>query len=212
MSGSQEAKREELEMDEANKEFRFFCKFRDPARKIETQTVRRLLKPFEWTFDDYDLLSDEEKRWAMCKPLPVRGFKWMSQGEIGDWRASERNIPCILEKHGDNAKLLFTDTDSLMYEMETEDFYKDIAADVDEKFDTSNFPKDHVSKIPTGCNKKVVGMMKVEAGGKIIEELVGLRAKLYSYKILEGKEEKCKGIKKTDKEEYNSGRLQKVLI
>ena len=49
-------------MDETDKEFRFFCKFRDPARKIKTQTVRRLLKPFEWTLDDYDLLSDEEKR------------------------------------------------------------------------------------------------------------------------------------------------------
>ncbi|PFX14367.1 hypothetical protein AWC38_SpisGene21476 [Stylophora pistillata] len=104
----------------------------------------------------------------------------------------------IKKKYEDKAKLLFTDTDSLMYEIETEDFYKDIAADVEEKFDTSNFPKDHISKIPTGCNKKVVGMMKDEAGGKIIEEFVGLRAKLYSYKILEGKEEKkCKGIKKT---------------
>ncbi|PFX15103.1 hypothetical protein AWC38_SpisGene20694 [Stylophora pistillata] len=85
-----------------------------------------------------------------------------------------------------------------MYEIETEDFYKDTAADVEEKFDTSNFPKDHISKIPPGCNKKVVGMMKDEAGGKIIEEFAGLRAVLYSYKILEGKEEKkCKGIKKT---------------
>ncbi|PFX14366.1 hypothetical protein AWC38_SpisGene21477 [Stylophora pistillata] len=57
-----EAKREELGMDEADKEFRFFFKFRDPTRKIKTQTVRRLLKPFEWTLDDYDLLSEEEKR------------------------------------------------------------------------------------------------------------------------------------------------------
>ncbi|XP_022784290.1 uncharacterized protein LOC111324887 [Stylophora pistillata] len=104
----------------------------------------------------------------------------------------------IKKKYGDKAKLLFTDNDNLMYEIETEDFYKDIAADVEEKFDTSNFPKDHISKIPTGCNKKVVGMMKDQAGGKIIEEFVGLRAELYSLKILEGKEEKkCKGIKKT---------------
>ncbi|PFX14418.1 hypothetical protein AWC38_SpisGene21422 [Stylophora pistillata] len=102
------------------------------------------------------------------------------------------------KKYGDKAKLFFTVTDSLMYEIETEDFYKDIAADVEETFDTCNFPKDHNSKIPTGCNKIVLGMIKDEAGGKIIEESVGLRAKLYSYKILEGKEEKkCKGIKKT---------------
>ena len=103
----------------------------------------------------------------------------------------------ILPKYGKNQKLLFTDTDSLCYEIETEDFYKDISGDVEKGFDTSNFPKDHPSGIQ-GKNKKVPGMMKDEAGGRIIEEFVGLRAKLYSYKMFEGKEEKkCKGIKKS---------------
>ena len=96
-----------------------------------------------------------------------------------------------------NQKLLFTDTDSLCYEIETEDFYEDISNDVEKGFDTSNFPKDHPSGIQ-GKNKKVPGMMKDEAGGKIIEGFIGLRAKLYSYKMFEGKEEKkCKGIKKS---------------
>ena len=100
-------------------------------------------------------------------------------------------------KYGADAKLLFTDTDSLAYEVKTEDFYKDISGDVVSKFDTSNFPKDHPSGIETGHNKKVVGMFKDEAGGEIIEEFVGLRAKLYSYKMLRGEEEKkCKGVKK----------------
>ena len=96
----------------------------------------------------------------------------------------------ILPKYGKNQKLLFTDTDSLCYEIETEDFYKDISGDVEDNFDTSNFPKDHPSGIPVGKNKKVPGMMKDEAGGRIIEEFVGLRAKLYSYRVFEGKEEK----------------------
>ena len=104
----------------------------------------------------------------------------------------------ILPKYGKNQKLLFTDTDSLCYEIETEDFYKDISGDVEKGFDTSNFPKDHPSGIPVGKNKKVPGMMKDEAGGRIIEEFVGLRAKLYSYKMFKGKKEKkCKGIKKS---------------
>ena len=104
----------------------------------------------------------------------------------------------ILPKYGKNQKLLFTDTDSLCYEIETKDFYKDISGDVEKGFDTSNFPKDHPSGIPVGKNKKVPGMMKDEAGGRIIEEFIGLRAKLYSYKMFEGKEEKkCKGIKKS---------------
>ena len=96
----------------------------------------------------------------------------------------------ILAKYEKNQKLLFTDTDSLCYEIETEDFYKDISNDVEKGFDTSNFPKDHLSEIPVGKNKKVPGMMKDEAGGKIIEGFIGLRAKLYSYKMFEGKEEK----------------------
>ena len=100
-------------------------------------------------------------------------------------------------KYGERAKLLFTDTDSLAYEVQTEDFYKDISGDVAAKFDTSNFPKDHPSGIEAEHNKKVVGMFKDEAGGRIIEGFVGLRAKLYCYKMLEGAEEKkCKGVKK----------------
>ena len=103
----------------------------------------------------------------------------------------------IKEKYGDKAKLLFTDTDSLMYEIETEDFFKDISGDVKDRFDTSDYPENHLSGIPTGINKKVLGMFKDEAGGKIIKEFVGLRAKLYSYKMDEGEEsKKCKGVKR----------------
>ena len=83
----------------------------------------------------------------------------------------------IKPKYGDKAKLLFTDTDSLMYEIETEGFYKDISPDVRTMFDTSNYPKVHKSGIETGVNKKVIGLMKDEVGGKIITKFVGVRAK-----------------------------------
>ena len=103
----------------------------------------------------------------------------------------------IKPKYGDKAKLLFTDTDSLMYEIETEDFYKDISGDVKNRFDTSDYPENHPSGIPTGINKKVLGMMKDEAAGKIIKEFLGLRAKLYSFIMDDGVEnKKCKGVKK----------------
>ena len=103
----------------------------------------------------------------------------------------------IKPKYGDKAKLLFTDTDSFMYEVETEDFYKDISEDVKDRFDTSDYPENHPSGIPTGINKKVLGMFKDEAAGKIIKEFVGLRAKLYSFIMEDGKENKrCKGVKK----------------
>ena len=101
----------------------------------------------------------------------------------------------IKPKYDNKAKLLFTDTDSLVYEIEIEDFYKDIAPDVVVMFDIGNYPKKHKSGIPTGKNKKVIGMFKDECGGNQIEEFVGLTAKLYSYKMNEKEEKKCKGVK-----------------
>ena len=85
------------------------------------------------------------------------------------------NFHCnyIVKKYGDKLKLLFTDTDSLGYEIKTEDFYQDVSSDVAEKFDTSNYAKDHPSGIKTGCNKKVIGMMKDECGGNRYQNLLG---------------------------------------
>ena len=104
----------------------------------------------------------------------------------------------IQKKYTHNrAKLLFTDTDSLMYEIETDDFYKDISKDVRAKFDTSDYPPDHESGILTGANKKVIGMFKDEVAGRQITHFVGLRPKLYSFKVEDEKvNKKCKGIKK----------------
>ena len=95
------------------------------------------------------------------------------------------------------AKLLFTDTDSLMYELNTDDFYDDIRNDIREKFDTSDYPQDHKSGILTGVNKKVIGMFKDEVAGKQITKFVGLKPKLYSFKVEDSNiSKKCKGIKK----------------
>ena len=76
--------------------------------------------------------------------------------------------------------------------------YKDISSDIKSKFDTSDYPPNHESGILTGVNKKVIGMFKDEVAGKQITHFVGLRPKLYSFKIEEDKEvRKCKGIKKS---------------
>ena len=119
----------------------------------------------------------------------------------------------IKQKYGDKAKLLFTDTDSLMYEIQMEDFYKDISADVEHRFNTSDYPPNHPSGIPSGFSKKVPGMFKDEVGGKVIDEFAGLRAKLYSYKMLEGEEDKkCKGVKKSViKKRINHNHYKKCL-
>ena len=73
----------------------------------------------------------------------------------------------------------------------------DICPDVRDKFDTSDYPSNHESGILTGANKKVIGMFKDEVAGKQITHFVGLRPKIYSFKIEEDREvKKCKGVKK----------------
>ena len=103
----------------------------------------------------------------------------------------------IKNKYGDKAELLFTDTDSLMYLIQTDDFYHDINKYVKKKFDTSDYPENHPSGIKTGVNKKVIGKFKDEAAGKQITHFVGLRPKLYTFKVEEkGETRKAKGVKK----------------
>ena len=87
------------------------------------------------------------------------------------------------------------DTDSFLMNIKTDNFYKDIANDVEKRFDTSNYEVNR--PLPTGKNKKVIGLMKDELGGKIITEFVTLRPKTYSYLTDDGKEDKkAKGTKK----------------
>ena len=98
----------------------------------------------------------------------------------------------IKKKYGPKANLLMTDTDSLMYEIHTEDFFEVIREGIKEKFDTSNFENSKLARL----NKKVPGMFKDEAGGKIISEFVGLRAKSYAFDMDGDDFKKCKGVKK----------------
>ena len=103
----------------------------------------------------------------------------------------------IKKKYKHRAELMFTDTDSLLYQIHTDDFYKDISYDIKTKFDTSDYPPNHPSGILTGVNKKVIGMFKDEVAGRQITHFVGLRPKLYSFKVEDGSlTKKFKGIKK----------------
>ena len=84
-----------------------------------------------------------------------------------------------------NAELLFTDTDSLTYAIISEDVYEEFFKWKD-LFDFSNYSKD--SKFFDSTNKKVIGKMKDEFGGVIVDEFVGLKSKMYSIIKIDGKE------------------------
>ena len=99
----------------------------------------------------------------------------------------------VKSTYGEKAQLLFTDTDSLCYEIETHDLYQDMFKHA-QLFDTSNFDKRHFLYSKTNC--KDLGKMKDECGGQPIEEFVGLRPKMYSL-LYGGLEKKtAKGVKK----------------
>ena len=98
-------------------------------------------------------------------------------------------------KYGDNVKFCYMDTDSFIMHIKTEDLYEDIANDVEERFDTSNYECDR--PLPRGKSKKVIGLMEDELGGKIMTEFVTLRPKTYSYLMDDESEaKKAKGTKK----------------
>ena len=101
--------------------------------------------------------------------------------------------------YGTSAKLLMTDTDSLMYQVYTADIYQDMKEHA-QLFDTSDYPKEHPCY--SVANKKVIGKMKDEANSFLISEFVGLRAKMYSFVLDDPskdkfkKHQKAKGIKR----------------
>ena len=98
------------------------------------------------------------------------------------------------QKYPKGLTLCYMDTDSLSYDIETDDFYKDIAEDVKDRFDTSGYNPNR--PLPVGLNKKVIGLMKDELGGEIMSEFIALRPKMYAYKTGSAESKKCKGIKK----------------
>jgi hypothetical protein len=97
-------------------------------------------------------------------------------------------------RYDDKVKLLFTDTDSLCYEVQTDDVYDDMMEMRDEYLDTSEYPSDH--PLFSTKNAKVIGKFKDECGGKAPLHFVGLRPKMYSLLQADGTEKlTVKGIK-----------------
>jgi len=112
----------------------------------------------------------------------------------------------IKPKYGDKAKLLFTDTDSLTYHIKTDDMYSDLNENKSKWFDFSDYNKD--DPLYFTDNKKIPGFFSDECPDEYIDEFVGLRSKVYSFKM-ENKtssddkyKNTCKGIKKAVKNKF----------
>ena len=134
--------------------------------------------------EDLSIIKMNKTKVKMNKPI----YLGLSISEISKLLMYEFWYDYIKPKYGNNVKLCYLDTDSFIMNIKTEDFYKDIANDVEKRFDTSNYEVNR--PLPTGKNKKVIGLMKDELGGKIITEFVTLRPKTYSYLTDDCKEDK----------------------
>ena len=151
-----------------------------------------------------DLLAVEMRKTEVVMNKPV----YLGQAilDISKTLMYEVYYDYIKKKYVDKVKLCYRDKDSFVIYVETNDFYENIACDVNEQFDTSGYSKNTNRPIATGVNKKLLGMMKDELGDNEIIESVNVCAKLYSYtsqtprgKILETK--KAKGTKKCVKKQ-----------
>ena len=125
----------------------------------------------------------------LCKPISV-GFTVL---ELSKHLMYDFHYNYIKQQYGKEATLLFTDTDSLCYAINTNDIYEDMKKHID-LFDTSDYPAEHF--LQSDSNKKVLGKMKDETNGVPIEEFVGLRSKMYSIKVGIDEKKRAKGVKK----------------
>ena len=142
-----------------------------------------------------NLMAIEMKKTKVKMNKPV--YLDMSILDISKTLMHEFWYEYIKPQYQTNAKLCYMDTDSFIIHIKTEDFYKDIADDVEKWFDTFNYDKDDKGPLPIGKNKNVIGSFNDELGGKIMKEFVGLRAKTWAYLMDDdSKHKKAKGTKK----------------
>ena len=151
--------------------------------------------------EDLSIIEMNKTKVKMNKPI----YLGLSILDISKILMHEFWYDYMKPKYIDNVILCYMDTDSFIMSIKTSDFYKDISNDVEKRFDTSNYGlplayhnglSNNGLPLPTGKNKKVLGLMKDELG-KIITEFVTLKLKTYSYLTDDGKEDKkAKGTKK----------------
>ena len=171
-------------------------KHKDIRLTVKGKTLKKWIA--QPNFHSYKLITDELAMVNMTKTH----IKWdkptyvgFSILELSKMHMYWYHYDVMLARYGSNAKLLFTDTDSLCYELKTEDFYEDILEDA-EHYDTSDYPSGHRCQNP--ANARVLGKFKDECNGKQPLEFVGLRAKMYSLLMPdETQKATAKGIKRS---------------
>ena len=166
--------------------------------KLVTTNKKRSKLVSEPNYHTINLISEDLSIIEMKKTkvkMNKRIYLGLSILEISKTLMYEFWYDYMKPKYNNDVKLCYMDTDSFIMNIKTNGLYKDIANDIENRFDTSNYEVNR--PLPTGRNKKIIGLLKDELGGKIITEFVTLRPKTYSFLTDDGKEDKkAKGTKK----------------
>jgi hypothetical protein len=148
----------------------------DP-NKVKRQVAKPTFKSFDIISDDLSLIEMLRCKVTLNKPI-YTGFCVL---ELSKHLMYDFHYNHMKRLYEHNAKLCFTDTDSLCYHVETADIYADMKSHM-QLFDTSNYPVDERGLFSKE-NAKVVGKMKDECGGQAPRQFVGLRSKMYSLQV-----------------------------
>ncbi|XP_024882124.1 uncharacterized protein LOC112461203 [Temnothorax curvispinosus] len=140
-----------------------------------------------------NLIAVELRRLEVRLNKPI--YVGMCILEISKTRVYDFHYDYMVPLHRERCKIMYTDTDNLIYFLECDDAYEDMKRDI-ARFDTSGYPEDNAYRMPR-VNKKIPGLMKDENDGAVMTEFVGLRSKMYALRV-EGKSDtkKIKGIKR----------------
>ena len=134
-------------------------------------------------------IKNHKEKVLLNKPIYVR----MSVLDLSKHLMYDFYYNTLKARYGENVRLLYADTDSLIVKVDTEDIYADMSQNLDD-YDTSNYPADH--PLFSTANKKVIGKFKDELGGKVMTEFIGIRPKMYSF-VGEESGKRAKGVKKS---------------
>lgn len=141
--------------------------------------------------DDLVAIEMSKVEIKMYKPIIIG----MAVLDISKLKMCDFHYNYMKSKYSGNCQVVYTDTDSFVYEIHCEDFYSDMKQDIHQYYDTSDYGPNNIHDMPL-VNKKVPGLMKDEICGKILTGFVGLRAKVYSLRVNnEDAIKKAKGVK-----------------
>ncbi|XP_076291056.1 uncharacterized protein LOC143214203 [Lasioglossum baleicum] len=165
---------------------------------LKLKKIHRILEfqQSRWLHEYIDLNT---KLRTNMKKLLVKFYKpiyvGMSILDISKFHLYTFHYEYMYPKFQQNCKILYTDTDSLIYEITRDDAYETLLKRDIHRYDTSNYTENNVYGVPI-ANKKQLGLMKDENGGKIMTEFVGLRSKMYAIRVHDDCEtKKIKGIR-----------------